>query len=251
MREFATVLWPRPQAISAGDLEHYRQMDVELDTRIKNLPDLDEERLSAYLEAARRIADEEGKRKAGAETRATTFIAAVATLIPLMTWALSNTDRSICSGEWGCFTWTAVFALAVVYFVTAAYWSLKSLAVASFHVIGVEDIVEICEKKKEIVPELIQQTLLLARTNRDTINEKLTCIKIAQRRFFNGLAVLGLLLMFDPLSRFGTLAFLASKIEAMATPSTVSWANCVPANVLMPFKVHPPRTSKSPVTRNN
>lgn len=246
MREVTRIFWPRPQEISASELEKFRQMDLQLDAQIKNLPEVDKEHLAAYLEAARRISDEEGKRKAGAETRATTFIAAVATLIPLMTWALSNTDRSICSGEWGCFTWTAVFALSVVYFVTAAYWSLKSLAVANFYVVGVEDIVQICEKKKDIGRELIQQTLLLARKNRDTINEKLTCIKIAQRRFFNGLAVLALLLMLDPLSRFGTLAFLASKIEALATPRTVSSVNCVPGTLLMPFKFRPPKNSNSP-----
>lgn len=251
MRELASFFWPRPKELPAIELEKFSEMDLELDTQIKSLPDVDEKHLAAYLEAVRRIADEEGKRKAGAETRATTFIAAVATLIPLMTWALGNTDRSICSGEWGCFTWTAVFTLAVVYFVTAAYWSLKTLAVANFHVIGVEDIVLICEKKKDIVRELIQQTLLQARKNRDTINEKLTFIKIAQRRFFNGLAVLGLLLMFDPLSRFGTLAFLASKIEVWATPSAVSSTSCVPVNLLMPFRPGPPKDSNSQMTKSN
>ncbi len=251
MRELTNILWPRPQELSAIELEKFRQMDLELDAQIKGLPDVDEKQLAAYLEAVRRIADEEGKRKAGAETRGTTFIAAVATLIPLMTWALGNTDRSICSGGWGCFTWTGVFTLAVIYFITAAYWSLNSLAVANIHVIGVEDIVLICEKKKDIVRELIQQTLLQARKNRDTINEKLTFIKIAQRRFFNGLAVLGLLLMFDPLSRFGTLAFLASKIEAWATPSAIGSTSCVPVNLLMPFKLAPPKNSKSQMTKSN
>ncbi|MDE1543936.1 hypothetical protein PTW32_00790 [Dechloromonas agitata] len=251
MRELTNILWPRPQELSAIELERFRQEDLELDAQIKSLPDVDEKQLAVYLEAVRRIADEEGKRKAGAETRATTFIAAVATLIPLMTWALGNTDRSICSGEWGCFTWTAVFTLAVVYFVTGAYWSLKTLAVANFHVIGVEDIVLICEKKKDIVRELIRQTLLQARKNRDTINEKLTFIKIAQRRFFNGLAVLGLLLMFDPLSRFGTLTFLASKLEVSATPSVVGPSSCVPVNLLMPFKLGPPKNSKSQMTKSN
>ncbi|WP_150429987.1 hypothetical protein [Dechloromonas sp. CZR5] len=251
MRELTNILWPRPEELSAIELEKFRQMDLELDAQINGLPDVDEKQLAAYLEAVQRIADEEGKRKAGAETRGTTFIAAVATLIPLMTWALGNTDRSICSGGWGCFTWTTVFSLAVIYFVTAAYWSLKSLAVANFHVIGVEDIVLICEKKKDIIRELIQQTLLQARKNRDTINEKLTFIKIAQRRFFNGLAILGLLLMFDPLSRFGTFAFLASKLEVSATPSVAGPSSCVPVNLLMPFKPDLPKNSKSQVTKSD
>lgn len=251
MRRLASFFWPRPQVLPDIELEKSRHKDLELDSQIKSLPDVDEKQLAAYLEAVRRIVDEEGKRKAGAETRATTFIAAVATLIPLMTWALGNTDHSICSGEWGCFTWTAVFTLAVVYFVTGAYWSLKTLAVANFHVIGVEDIVLICVNKKDIIKELILQTLLQARKNRETINEKLTFIKISQRRFFNGLAVLGLLLMFDPLSRFGTLTFLASKLEVSATPSVVGPSSCVPVNLLMPFKLGPLKDSKSQMTKSN
>lgn len=251
MHEFASVLWPRPQNVSTAELEKYKQMDIELDAKVRNLPSIDDDMLHAYFEAVQRISDEEGKRKAGAETRATTFIAAVATLIPLMTWALGNTDSSICSKGWGCFTWTAVFILAVVYFVTAAYWSLKSLAVANYHVIGVEDIVFICDKKKNILRELIQQTLLQARKNRDTINEKLICIKIAQCRFFNGLAVLGFLLMIDPLSRFGTFAFFESKIQVWASSSAAGVATCPPMNLFMPFKPIRPQDSKLRMPKND
>lgn len=221
MKKWFNALWPRPGRISAAERKAIMQGGLDLDARIKRLQNLSKVEPSLYLEAARRISDEEDRRKSGAETRATTFIAAVAALIPLMTWALGNTDASICSKGWGCFTWTAVFVLAVVYFVTAAYWALRSLAVANYHVIGVEDIVQIREEGKDICKELIQQTLLQARKNRDTINQKLTYIKVAQRRFFNGLAVLGLLLMCDPVSRFGVLTFLQSQVRSWVS-STAS-----------------------------
>lgn len=63
------------------------------------------------------------------------------------------------------------------------------------------------EQKKNLQYKiLIQQTLLQGRRNRDTINAKLTFISaVAQRRFVNGLTVLGFLLMLDPISRFGLL----------------------------------------------
>lgn len=204
MNKLLQAIWPRPERRSPVKLATLQQEGRELDTRIHGLQGIGDTEASLYLEAARRITDDEDKRKTGAEARATTFIAAVAALIPLMTWAISNTGPSLtCSLGWGCFAWTGIFILAVIYFITAAHWALKTLAVANYHVIGVEDIVQVKEQRKNLHKVLIQQTLLQGRRNRDTINLKLTFIKVAQRRFFNGLAVLGLLLMLDPASRFG------------------------------------------------
>lgn len=59
MRELTNILWPRPQELSAIEHEKFRQMDLVLDAQIKGLPDVDEKQLAAYLEAVRRIADEE------------------------------------------------------------------------------------------------------------------------------------------------------------------------------------------------
>lgn len=216
MRKFFDAVWPCPKKYSPVELNTFAEEGKTLDARIATMPGLNKVEPSIYLAVVERIADDDTKRKTGAETRATTFIAAVATLIPLMTWALGSTDKSVCSEGWGCLTWTAVFVLAVVYFVTAAYWALRSLAVANYHVISVEDIVGVREQQQDISQELIRQTLLASRRNRDTINQKLTFIKVAQCRFFNGLLVLGLLLMYDPISRFGTLAFVQSVVQGGA-----------------------------------
>lgn len=206
MIDLTQVIWPRPEQLAAVDIATLKQVGIELDAHIEGLQGLGEAEANLYLGAAQRIADEEDRRKTGAENRATTFIAAVAALIPLMTWSISNAAPSMtCTPGWGCFAWTGTFGLAVAYFITAAYWALKTLAVANYHVIGVEDLVHAKKQRRNIQKALIQQTLLQARRNRDTINQKLTYIKVAQRRFFNGLVVLGLLLMLDPVSRFGLL----------------------------------------------
>lgn len=229
MKKLLQVVWPRPERFPADLHAETLKNDDALDQSILGLKDLGGSDASLYLEAARHITAYEDKRKAGAETRATTFIAAVAALIPLMTWAIGSTAPSVtCSSGWGCYLWTGVFTLAVLYFITAAYWALKTLAVASYHVIGVEDIVQFKEKRLNLQKVLIQQTLLQGRRNRDTINTKLTFIKVAQRRFFNGLAVLGFLLMLDPAARFGVL-------EAAQTHLTV-WASSLRKVIGAPSK---------------
>ena len=222
MKKLLQVVWPRPEQAPAESFEAGQQQGRTLDDSILGLQGLGGSEASLYLEAARRITDDEDKRKAGAEARATTFIAAVAALIPLMTWAIGNTAPSAtCSPGLGCYVWTGVFALAVLYFVTAAYWALKTLAVANYHVIGVEDIVLLKQKGQNLSKLLIQQTLLQGRRNRDTINSKLTFIKVAQRRFFNGLALLGLLLMLDPAARFGVLEAAKNQVIVWAKNTTV------------------------------
>lgn len=222
MKKLLRVVWPRPEQVPAESFEAGQQQGRTLDDSILGLRGLGGSEASLYLGAARRITDDEDKRKAGAEARATTFIAAVAALIPLMTWAIGSTAPSVtCSPGFGCYVWTGVFALAVLYFVTAAYWALNTLAVANYHVIGVEDIVQLKQRGQNLSKLLIQQTLLQGRRNRDTINSKLTFIKVAQRRFFNGLALLGLLLMLDPAARFGVLEAAKNQVTVWARNSTV------------------------------
>lgn len=221
MNKLLQAIWPRPEPQTTADIAALLLEGKALDDRIKGLKGLGATETLPYLDAAKRITEEEDRRKIGAENRATTFIAAVAALIPLMTWAISTaTPSSTCAPGWGCFAWTGVFGLAVVFFITAAYWSLKTLAVANYHVIGVEDLVQTKERGHDIHKVLIQQTLLQARRNRDTINLKLSFIKVAQRRFFNGLVVLGFLLVLDPASRFGLLEVIRNHLASWDTRST-------------------------------
>jgi hypothetical protein len=229
MIDLMQAIWPRPEQLETSDIAVSNQAGIELDTQIKGLQGLGDAEATPYLDAAQRIADEEDRRKTGAESRATTFIAAVAALIPLMTWSISNAaTNTTCTPGWGCFAWTGTFGLAVTYFITAAYWALKTLAVANYHVIGVEDLVHAKERRLNIQKTLIQQTLLQARRNRDTINRKLTYIKVAQQRFFNGLVVLGFLLILDPVSRFDLLDASKNRLSAW-TSHLIERLNTAPA----------------------
>lgn len=195
-------LWPFPAKITAEETTQYADEDKKALQSIADLRGFPSAELDGYLQAAQRIVDYEDKRKAGAETRATAYIAAIATLIPLMTWALGSTTP-FCTGAGACGVWSAAFDVAVIYFVFAAYWCLRTLAVANYHTISVEDLVDIKERQRPLGKELVVQTMLLARANRDTINRKLDFIRTAQRCFFIGLMVLAGLLALDPWFRLG------------------------------------------------
>jgi hypothetical protein len=191
-------LWPFPAhepAYLTADFDAKETSDM---AKIAALADFNEADAPLLLEAARRVAEEEDRRKSGAEARATAFIAAIATLIPLMTWALTSLPP-VCSKQGTpCVIWNTTFTVAVIYFVMAAYWSLRSLEVSTFRLIGVEDLLRLKVGRLPVIRGLIKETLASARTNRETINKKLTFIRVAQRSFFNGLVLLAVLLACDP-----------------------------------------------------
>lgn len=188
-------IWPMPSRATKNERAAERQETKSDCDRIRalgssSMPDL-------LLDAARRILEDEDGRKSSAETRATTYITAIAALIPLVTWVVSNNPNTCDNGFW-CVVRTGLFVLAVVYLVVAAYWSLRALSVASYYCTSVEDILEITGKSEVLSTALIRETLLAARRNRDVINEKITYVIVAQRHFFNAVMLQGLLLIADP-----------------------------------------------------
>ena len=217
LESFFDLMWPRPDKVTDAQLAQYEQEDKEDLERIKDWQGKSDPEINLFLDAARRVVDEETQRKSSADTRATAFIAAIATLIPLMTWALGNSPPA-CERGIPCIAWATVFTVAVVYLARAALWSLRTLAVANYHVIGVNDLV--CMNRENIeqaAEELIKKTLLCARKNQDTINAKLTDIKIAQRCLVNGIIVLACLLAADPWLRF---SFSSAKSASQTIPAT-------------------------------
>lgn len=209
------MIWPFSDQETDAQRSEYEREEKESIERIKDWQGIADPENSLYLDAARRIHEEEILRKSSADTRATTFIAAIATLIPLMTWALGSSPPA-CERGLLCIAWSVFFTIAVIYLACAALWSLKTLAVTSYFVIGVEDLVLMKKKSNGYATrELIKKTLMTSRKNRDTINGKLTNIKIAQQCFVNGIVVLALLLATDPWLRF-TLS--SVKTQSTTTP---------------------------------
>lgn len=194
-------LFPFPPKPSTSERMELEEKDKAALRHIGELRGFSGTEIGRYLEAAQKIAEYEEKRKTGAETRATAYLAAIAALIPLMTWALGNTTP-LCNSTMGCRTWSVIFDVAVGYFLFAAWWCLCTLSVANYYAFGVEDLVEIKDAARPIERALLVQTLQQARANRNTINSKLDYLKTAQRCFFLGLFLIGSLLAIDPWFRF-------------------------------------------------
>lgn len=254
--ETLNTLFPHPERISSDEImarKREARAEVRLIAEIRG-----SKNATALLETARLVLAEEDGRKTGAEARAAAFLAAVAALIPLMTWAV-GTASPVCSPGLGCGAWSAVFILAVFYLMAAGFWSLRTFAVDTYHCLGVE---EVCRFAYAADFELAvaKETLRNARLNRNTINRKLVFIKCAQRCFYQALFLLAVLLMCDPIARFHVLSGAGPAAAGPATsaaapaasaavvppsppaldPSAAPVAPEPPAVLLLPSKIEPP-----------
>jgi hypothetical protein len=239
---------PFPPKLSASEREELEEEDKAALRHIADMRGFSSAEIGRYLEAAQKIAEYEEKRKAGAETRATAYLAAIAALIPLMTWALGNTTP-LCSSTLGCHAWSMIFDIAVGYFLFAAWWCLRTLSVANYHAFGVEDLVEIKGAGRPLERALLVQTLQQARANRNTINAKLDYLKTAQRCFFLGLLLIGALLAIDPWFRFTPGSTSAQPIDSQQgakQPPTPASAASAPASAAQPAALKNSKPPSSP-----
>lgn len=218
--EALNTLFPHPERISPE--ERAARVDAAR-AEARKIGELKPgKNVSALLETARTVLADEDGRKTGAESRATAFLAAMATLIPLLTWAV-GTANPVCSPGLGCGAWSAVFILAVFYLMAAGFWSLRTFAIDNYHCLAVEEVRQFAYDP-EFELAIAKETLINARLNRDTINRKLVFIKCAQRCFYQALFLLAVLLMCDPIARFHMLSGGAPIAAGDAAPVAASAA---------------------------
>jgi len=147
------------------------------------------------LEEARRLADAEAERWRVADQKASTYLAVVAALVPL----LLTVTTTIWDGRAGSApTWLnmILLGLAVVYVAAAGWWAFKVLEVAAANRVGAGDLVAAW---RETSPreELIRQILTCARLNQPRVNAKISRIKMTHAFLLRAFLTFAALLLFN------------------------------------------------------
>jgi hypothetical protein len=172
LRDF---IWPTLERLSAAQLEAM-QVQERQDIEAVRTATFGTE-VETALDQARRIDHDEDERRKTAEARASNFLLVLAALIPLLTYL----ETSIWDAKVGTAPkWITLLLLsiAVAYLAAAAFWALRTILVRTYHTIGVRDLVAsmVAQQPKE---ELAKQTLIGARRNQNTINVKVSAVKMA------------------------------------------------------------------------
>ena len=153
------------------------------------------------LDEARRMADSEEDRRRTAEGKASTYLLFAGALIPLLTYL----ETSVWEGKIGTAPkWlsTSILLLAVSYLMGAGVWAFRTVSVGTFHRLDVADLVRIWSSE-EPAKELIRETLVAARMNRDEINKKVSCIKMAHLFMTRAFLAFGMLVAIEAVWEIG------------------------------------------------
>lgn len=149
------------------------------------------------LDEAQRIAAGEADRVNKSEAKATTYLAALAALVPLiLTIEAANWEKK--SGPAPEWARLALLSVATIYIAAAAFHAFRTLHVAGFKRVGEAELAA-AWRSPHPLRRLTRETLVATRLSRDTVNSKVTGILLTRAHLVRAFAAFILLLLLDPL----------------------------------------------------
>lgn len=149
------------------------------------------------LDEAQKVAATEIERVRTAEGKATTYLAVLAALVPvIITLQAANWEKK--AGPAPDAARLFVLAVATVYVAAAGFHAFKTLQVSGFQRVGEAEIAAAWRTQKPL-RKLTRGTLLATRRSRDAVNAKITRIRVTHEHLLRAFGTFVLLLLLDPL----------------------------------------------------
>lgn len=149
------------------------------------------------LDEAQKVAAAETERVRTAEGKATTYLAVLAALVPvIITLQAANWEKK--AGPAPDAARLFVLAVATVYVAAAGFHAFMTLQVRGFQRVGEAEIAAAWRTPNPL-RKLTRGTLLAARRSRDTVNAKITRIRVTHEHLLRAFGTFVLLLLLDPL----------------------------------------------------
>ncbi|WP_176593033.1 hypothetical protein [Sphingobium sp. EM0848] len=149
------------------------------------------------LDEAQKVSATEIERVRTAESKATTYLAVLAALVPvIITLQAANWEKK--AGPAPDAARLFVLAVATIYIAAAGYHAFKTLQVAGFQRVGEAEIAAAWQTQKPL-RKLTRGTLLATRRSRDAVNAKITRIRVTHEHLLRAFGTFVLLLLLDPL----------------------------------------------------
>ena len=191
MIDLPEIVWPRLQG-EASSQELRRQLEHDLTaiqaTRWENELDL-------AVAEARKLEEDETERRRGADARATTYLLVVAALVPLLTYLESAVwDRKTGSAPRALSL--AVLLAGVLYLLSSGFWAFRTLQVRVSFRFDAADLARLWAIK-DPRPQLIRKLLLISRSNRDGVNQKISCLKMTHEFLIRAFAMFVILIIVE------------------------------------------------------
>ena len=194
------------------------------------------------LDEAQKVAAAEIERVRTAEGKATTYLAVLAALVPvIITLQAANWEKK--AGPAPDAARLFVLAVATIYVAAAGFHAFKTLQVQGFQRVGEAEIAA-AWKTPNPLRKLTRRTLLATRRSRDAVNAKITRIRVTHEHLLRAFGTFVLLLLLDPL--FYAMGF-RNAAQEPAKPQIVVVERHQPAPAARPLG-GPANSGRSPVT---
>ncbi|WP_265587881.1 hypothetical protein [Sphingomicrobium arenosum] len=149
------------------------------------------------LDEAQRVADADMERVRIAEGKATTYLAVLAALVPIIiTLQAANWEKK--AGPAPDSARLFVLAVATIYIAAVGYHAFKTLQVTGFQRVGEAELVR-AWSGPDHMRKVIRGTLLASRRSRNAVNAKVTRIRVTHEHLLRAFGTFILLLLLDPL----------------------------------------------------
>lgn len=149
------------------------------------------------LDEAQKVAAAEIERVRTAEGKATTYLAVLAALVPvIITLQAANWEKK--AGPAPDAARLFVLAVATIYVAAAGFHAFKTLQVQGFQRVGEAEIAAAWQTPNPL-RKLTRGTLLATRRSRDAVNAKITRIRVTHEHLLRAFGTFVLLLLLDPL----------------------------------------------------
>ncbi|WP_346033875.1 hypothetical protein [Erythrobacter westpacificensis] len=190
------------------------------------------------LDEAQRVAAAETERVRTAESKATTYLAVLAALVPLVITLQAATweDKSGPAPEG---LKLGIMFIATVYLAAAGYHAFRTLQVSGFQRVAESEVAAAWRTPRPL-QKLARSTLLASRRSRDAVNAKVTRIKVTHQHLVRAFGAFVLLLSLDPI--FYALDFVWGEIGS-PVPMEVEQTNELPES-----RLQVPEVSTTPGT---
>lgn len=169
------------------------------------------------LDEAQKVSAIEMDRVRTAEGKASTYLAVLAALVPLIiTLQAANWEKK--AGPAPDAVRLFVLAVATIYIAAAGYHAFKTLQVQGFQRVGEAEIAAAWRTRNPL-RKLTRGTLLATRRSRNAVNDKITRILVTHAHLLRAFAMFVLLLLLDPL--FYAMGFRNAEQAPLPTSVTV------------------------------
>jgi hypothetical protein len=198
---FIEFFWPRLTPFTATQRTAMTARDQQNDTCIRSLKP--KKQATVALDEARRLSDAENERRRSADQKATTYLAFVAAILPLiLTVTTAFWDKK--AGDVPLWLNISLLIIAILYTLRAGKWAFEVLKVKASHRLGFSDF-DKAWKQVEPTIHLTQSILQTIRLNETGTNEKVSGIKMAHAFLFRAFVAFFFLLVVNilwPVSEF-------------------------------------------------